>query len=85
MPRDYKVYLEDIREAITRIREYTLGQSRETFGGDRKTLDAVIRNLEVIGEAVKQLPADLRAQTTWCHVAEGRWPPRPPDSSVPRH
>ena len=61
MPRDSKVYLEDILEAIARIRRYTSGLSREAFAGDERTLDAVVRNLEVIGEAVKRLPADVRS------------------------
>ena len=62
MPRDSKVYLEDILEAIERILRYTRGLSRETFAADEMTLDAVVRNLEVIGEAVKRLPADVRAR-----------------------
>jgi len=38
------------------------GLSREAFAADDRTLDAVVRNLEVIGEAVKRLPADIRAR-----------------------
>jgi len=56
MPRDFRVYLEDILGAISKIRRYTDGLSKQGFAADEKTLDAVIRNLEVIGEAVKQLP-----------------------------
>src|SRR2546430_17266638 len=62
MPRDFRVYLEDILGAISKIRRYTDGLTKQGFAADEKTLDAVIRNLEVIGEAVKQLPADLRAR-----------------------
>jgi len=62
MPRDYKVYLEDILQAITRIREYTAGLSLTAFPGDAKTLDAVVRNLEVIGEAAKTVPEAIRLQ-----------------------
>lgn len=62
MPRDSRVYLEDILVAIARIQRYTRGLSREAFAGDERTLDAVVRNLEVIGEAVKQLPVDVRSQ-----------------------
>jgi uncharacterized protein with HEPN domain len=62
MPRDYRVYLEDILGAIGKIKRYTKGLSKQAFAGDDKTIDAVVRNLEVIGEAVKQLPADLRAR-----------------------
>ncbi|MBI3666305.1 MAG: DUF86 domain-containing protein [Acidobacteria bacterium] len=53
MPRDYKVYLEDILEAISRIRQYTKGFSLEDISNDSKTFDAVIRNLEVIGEVFR--------------------------------
>jgi len=62
MPRDFRVYLEDILGAIGKIRRYTKGLSKQSFAGDEKTLDAVVRNLEVIGEAVKQLPAELRTR-----------------------
>ena len=60
MPRDFRVYLEDILGAISKIRRYTNGLSKQAFAADEKTLDAVVRNLEVIGEAVKQLPPELR-------------------------
>jgi uncharacterized protein with HEPN domain len=45
--------LKDIQEAIQRIESYTGGMSYEDFLGDIKTQDAVIRNTEIIGEAVK--------------------------------
>ncbi|MBI5344677.1 MAG: DUF86 domain-containing protein [Deltaproteobacteria bacterium] len=60
MPRDYKVYLDDILEAAARIRDYTLGLNLEGLKNDSKTLDAVVRNLEVIGEAAKKIPEDVR-------------------------
>jgi uncharacterized protein with HEPN domain len=72
MPRDSSVYLDDILTAIGRIRLYVGDLSREAFGADTKTVDAVIRNLEIIGEAVKQLPADLRAEAPdieWAKIA----------------
>jgi uncharacterized protein with HEPN domain len=53
MPRDSRIYLEDILTAASWIRSYVAGLTREQFGSDRKTVDAVVRNLEVIGEAVK--------------------------------
>ncbi len=61
MSRDYKVYLEDIIEAIAKINRYTEEMSFEIFSKDERTVDAVVRNLEVIGEAAKQVPDDLRA------------------------
>lgn len=60
MPRDYKVYLDDILDAVTKIRNYTSGMNLEGLKGDSRTLDAVVRNLEVIGEAAKKIPEDVR-------------------------
>jgi len=60
MPRDSRVYLEDILDAISRIRRYVGASRFEAFAADERTVDAVARNLEVIGEAVKQIPAELR-------------------------
>lgn len=45
MPRDHRLYLDDIADAIRRIEEYTAGSSKDEFVGDPKTLDAVVRNL----------------------------------------
>ncbi len=72
MPRDYRVYLEDILQAIEKIGRYTAGLSAETLTRDDKTLDAVVRNLEVIGEAVKHLPDEIRAahpNVEWKRIA----------------
>ena len=63
MSRDYKVYLEDVLEAASKIRQFTTGLTLATFSQDIKTLDAVVRNLEIIGEAVKHLPEDVRARS----------------------
>ena len=63
MPIDHRLYLDDILEAITRIHEYTVDLDYESFKQDRKTQDAVTRNLEVIGEAAGRLPESLRAAT----------------------
>jgi uncharacterized protein with HEPN domain len=54
MPRDARVYLEDILTAIARIKEYTRAMDYPAFLRDVRTIDAVARNLEVIGEASKQ-------------------------------
>jgi len=62
MPRDYKVGLEDILEATRKIRSYTLGFTLHTFKQDSKTFDAVVRNLEIIGEAAKSLPDSVRSK-----------------------
>lgn len=59
-PRDIGVYLADILEAINRIEIYTKGMALENFRRDSKTQDAVVRNLEIIGEASKRIPDDVR-------------------------
>ena len=60
MPRDFKVYLEDILESVAKIRAYLSGLDWATSAKDPKTFDAVIRNLEIIGEATKNLPAEFK-------------------------
>jgi len=58
--RDITLFLEDIIEAIERISEYIGDNSKEEFLNDQKTIDAVVRNIEIIGEAVSNIPEDLR-------------------------
>jgi len=60
MPRDPGVHLDDIVTAIGRVREYTRGMDSAAFQTNARTVDAVPRNLEVIGEAAKQVPDELR-------------------------
>ena len=60
MSRDFKLYLDDMIEAIRAIREYTGGMTFESFAADRKTVDAVVRNLEIIGEAARNLPDEIK-------------------------
>jgi uncharacterized protein with HEPN domain len=55
-------FLQDIQEAARRIAAYIGAMPYEAFLGDTKTQDAVIRNLEIIGEATKNLSGELRAQ-----------------------
>jgi len=61
MSRDPRMYIDDILEAIVQIREYTKDMDLTGFSGDRKTQDAVVRNLEIIGEAAARLPAEFKA------------------------
>ncbi len=58
--RTDREFLLDIQEAIRRIAAYTAGMTSEAFLEDPKTQDAVIRNLEIIGEATKHLSVGLR-------------------------
>lgn len=72
MHRTFLHYLHDIHEAAGRIRKYTAGMSIQEFSSDKKTQDAVIRNFEIIGEATKNLPVDLRDRypaVEWRQVA----------------
>ncbi len=59
MPRDWRLQLDDIDEAIRRIKGYTDHLDLESFTADERTQDAVIRNLEIIGEAASGLPEDV--------------------------
>ncbi|RRR74856.1 MAG: DUF86 domain-containing protein [Candidatus Viridilinea halotolerans] len=61
MPRDYRLYLEDILGAIKRIERYTKNLDFTAFSADEMRIDAVVRNLEIIGEAAKHVPAEQRA------------------------
>ena len=53
-------YLNDIIESISDIRVFITGMTRESFAGDKKTINAVVRSLEVIGEAAGKLPKYIR-------------------------
>jgi len=69
MPRDYRLYLEDILESCGKIRAYTSGLSPDQLSADTKTLEAVVRNLEIIGEAARHMPEDMRSR---CEGVEWR-------------
>ncbi len=58
--RDLFLYIDDIYSSCNKILAYTKGYNFSQFKKDLKTIDAVIRNLEIIGEAVKSLPTEFR-------------------------
>jgi uncharacterized protein with HEPN domain len=58
--REPFLLLEDIIESIQKIKIYTDGLSKDDFLKDDKTIDAVIRNFEIIGEAANRIPDDVR-------------------------
>ena len=71
-PREWRLRVEDILEAIAKIEQYVSGLSFGQFAADPKTIDAVVRNLEVIGEAVRHLSSDLDslpAGVPWIDIA----------------
>lgn len=60
MKRDYKLFIRDVLECINKIEEFVGGMNFEEFVKDDKTSSAVIRKLEIIGEATKNIPRDVR-------------------------
>ncbi len=58
--RNWKLFILDMLNCIEKIENYTLDLSYEDFIKDEKTKDAVIRNLEVLGEAANQVPKNIR-------------------------
>jgi len=58
--RSISILIEDMQEAIQSIQEYTLGMHEIDFLADKKTKDAVLRNLEVCGEAARKIPKPFR-------------------------
>ncbi len=73
--RSPEMYLEDIRNAISKIEKYTKGMSFDDFKKDEKTADAVIRSLEVIGEAVNNLSDNFKKKNSdipWRYIVSMR-------------
>jgi len=60
MKRDYSDYIKDIITSIEEIEKFTSGMKFKDFENDKKTINAVIRSLEVMGEAVKKIPESMR-------------------------
>jgi uncharacterized protein with HEPN domain len=70
--RDIRLFIEDILESITKIEHYTEGISQAEFIGNTLIQDAVLRRLEVMGEATKNLPNELREkypEIPWREIA----------------
>ncbi len=72
MPKSHELYLEDIRSSIAKIEEYTGAISFEEFSRNSLIVDGTVRNLEIIGEAVKKLPrsiTDIHPEIEWKKIA----------------
>ncbi len=72
MSRDYRLYLDDIIASIEKIKHYTQDVSFDDFVADEMRFDAVLRNLEIIGEAVKNIPPEIRQKYSameWRRIA----------------
>ncbi len=59
-PREQNIFLEEILEAIELIQDYLGEIPKESFKSDQKTIDAVTRRLEIIGEAASQIDSEMR-------------------------
>ena len=72
MSRGYRVYLEDILAAAARITEYSGKRSQEKLFANRMATDAILRNLEIVGEAAKHIPPNVRRrfpEVPWKRIA----------------
>ena len=75
MKRDYKLYLNDIKESISLIEEYLGNISEGEFKKDKKLQDAIIRRLEIIGEASRNIPLPLKRKNKdipWFEMSQFR-------------
>ena len=60
MKRDPRVYIEDISESIAKVEEYIKGLAQDDFCENTQVQDAVLRRLEIMGEAAKNIPQNFR-------------------------
>ena len=58
--REWKLFVEDILESIELIERYVEDMEFDDFAKDRKTIDAVVRNFTIIGEASKNIPDNIK-------------------------
>lgn len=72
MSRDVLLYLQDIRESCLKVLRYTGDLTRDEFLAHEMAYDAVLRNLEIIGEAAKNVPSNIRSsypEVEWRKIA----------------
>ena len=73
--RGDKIYIDDVLDSIQQIEEYIQGIDINIFTKDRKTIDAVVRNISVIGEAVNNISKEIKSeypQIPWREIADMR-------------
>jgi len=69
--RDPRLFMTDVLDAIEKVERYTAGLTFDQFEANEMVLDAVVRNLEIIGEATRYIPSTLRERYTqieWSRV-----------------
>ncbi len=74
-PRDWRLRVQDILDAIAVIQGYTAGMDYPVFTHDRRTVDAVLRNIAVIGEAASRVPEAIQAispEIPWADMRDMR-------------
>ena len=75
MKRDYKLYINDIKESISQIEKYIQNISQEDFEKNKLVQDAVVRRLEIIGEASRNIPRSLKERNKhvpWIQMSQFR-------------
>jgi len=75
MKRDYMLYINDILDSILKIEEFVSDMNYKEFVDDDKTSSAVVRKLEIIGEATKNIPKEIRMkykEIPWSDIARMR-------------
>jgi uncharacterized protein with HEPN domain len=75
--RSSELLLNDMFHAIERIEDYTVGIDKSGFLVDLKTADAVVRNLEIVGEAASRLPTEFRNSAPGHPMVKYRWAEEP--------
>jgi uncharacterized protein with HEPN domain len=69
--KDWRIRIQHILESIARIQKYLDGLTEETFSSDDKTQDAVVRNFQIIGEAVRHVPDAIQhahSEVPWAEM-----------------
>ncbi len=72
MSRDVTLYLDDMIEACQRVAQYSAGLDRDGLDARTMITDAIVRNLEILGEASKRIPTEIRTRepdVPWRRIA----------------
>ena len=75
MKRDPQLFIDDVKESIKNIEDFTKGLNKEKFSKDKLRQSAVIRQLEIVGEAVKNIPSNIKEKNSkipWKDIASFR-------------